>query len=264
MKEYIVNDNIKIIHGDAYEFLNSYKVEGPVTLITDPPYGIAKETNFHTMLGRSRVGMQFDKETENAWDHDVEFDWICLLPNILKENSNVVIFNCWENLGMLSDLCSQNHITIKRPLVLSKTNPAPFNCKRMFVSDSEFAVWGVYNSKNKPTLWTFNSEKMKDAGHWENFVHKTVLQTKVQSSKYHPTMKDIKIIKYLIELLSEDDATIIDPFGGCFTTAAAVLELNNELENSNRKFIGCELENLYIENTKQRFKDEYGIEIKEV
>lgn len=254
-------NSIKLYQEDAYDFMQKYKIDGNSLFITDPPYGITKEINFHTLRERGgNVGMNFDKNAEHQWDHNIKFDWIKLIPNMIKDNTNVVIFNCWENLGLLSDLCKESKITVKRSLVLSKLNPSPFNCKRMFVNDVEFAVWGIYSSKSKPTGWTFNSEKMRDLGRHKNLMHKCVLETTVQKSIWHPTMKDIKIMKYLIELLSEDDATIIDPFGGSMTTACAVIELNQELENSNRKFIGCERETAYFDKACERIETTYNLE----
>ena len=136
-------------------------------------------------------------------------------------------------------LVKKNNISIKRCLVLSKSNPAPFNKDRMFVNDVEFALWGVYNSKNKPTKWTFNRV---------NKLEKCCMNTTVQSSKLHPTMKDIKIIKHLVELLSNENDTILDCFMGSGTTGVACKELN-------RNFIGIELDEKYFEIAKNRIED---------
>lgn len=109
------------------------------------------------------------------WDKGFDITgYIKLFPRILKENANVVIFNAWENLGEIAKVCREFNIAPKRCLVLSKSNPAPFNRDRMFVNDVEFAIWGVYNSKNKPSKWTFNRE---------NLLEKCVIPTTVQSSE---------------------------------------------------------------------------------
>ena len=73
------------------------------------------------------------------------------------------------------------------------------------------------------------------------------MNTTVQSSKFHPTMKDIKIIKHLIELLSNENDTVLDCFMGSGTTGVACKELN-------RNFIGIELDEKYFEIAKERIE----------
>lgn len=143
----------KIILWDCIEFMKSGCLNNSVDLLlADPPYNVSRENNFQTMWSASRIWMDF-------WEWDKWFnqeEWINYLPPILKENANVVIFNDWKNLTQIKDAMIKNNITPKRCLVLNKSNPAPFNRDRMFVNDVEFAVWGIYNSKNKPTKRTFN------------------------------------------------------------------------------------------------------------
>ncbi len=63
----------------------------------------------------------------------------------------------------------------------------------------------------------------------------------------HPTVKPIKLMEYLIKLVSKEGATILDPFGGSGTTAIACLKLN-------RDFILIEKEEEYIKIAKARIK----------
>ena len=71
---------------------------------------------------------------------------------------------------------------------------------------------------------------------------------------FHPTVKPVSLMKYLIKLVSREDATILDPFIGSGTTAVAC-------ERLNRKWIGIEKEREYyniavkrIENIARRKK----------
>lgn len=204
-------------------------------VITDPPYNVSRPNNFKTLKGGSRYGMDFGE-----WDKEFNLtSWIYPMSKLLEENANVVIFNCWENLKEIKVACEQNHISIKRCLVLNKSNPAPFNKDVMFVNDVEFALWGVYNSKDKPTKWTFNRK---------NPVEKCVMNTTVQSSELHPTMKDIKVIKKLVDLLSKGGDIILDCFMGSGTTGVACKELE-------REFIGIELDEKYFAIAKNRIEN---------
>lgn len=63
----------------------------------------------------------------------------------------------------------------------------------------------------------------------------------------HPTIKPIKLMEYLIKLVSREGATILDPFIGSGTTAIACIK-------TNRNFIGIEKEPDYIKIAEARIK----------
>ena len=63
----------------------------------------------------------------------------------------------------------------------------------------------------------------------------------------HPTVKPIKLMEYLIKLVSKECATVLDPFLGSGTTGIACAKLN-------RKFIGIEKEEEYIKIAEARIK----------
>ena len=229
--------NITIIKGDCLKIMDKLIEQGIKVdaVITDPPYNISKKNNFKTLGTRSKIGMDFGE-----WDKNFNLtSYIKKIPFLVNENSNIIIFNAWQNLGIIKKACFENNILIKRCLVLSKSNPAPFNRDRMFVNDVEFALWGVYNSKNKPTKWTFNREEK---------LEKCVFLTTTQSSKLHPTAKDIKVISKLVKLLTNENDTILDMFMGSGTTGVAC-------KNLNRKFIGIELDDKYFEIARNRIKN---------
>lgn len=219
---------MNIYNVDCVEFMKTIwldKFKGKVDLvIADPPYNISRDNNFDTLGNRQWMNFGW----WDIWFNQVE--WIRHLRPLLKENANVIIFNDYKNFWDIIWVCNENNISIKRCLVLNKSNPAPFNRDRLFVNDVEFALWWVYNSKGKPAKWIFNRK---------NPIEKCVIDTKVQSSKLHPTMKDIKVIKHLIELLSNEGDLVFDPFMWSWTTALACEELN-------RNWVGCEIDEKYI------------------
>jgi len=218
--------------GDCLQILKEHPELKVDAIITDPPYNISRETHFHRKKPHLGPAMDFGE-----WDKD--FDITTYIPELskhLKENANVVIFNSWQNLKLISDCCEDNHIQIKRCLVLSKTNPVPFNRDRMFVNDVEFGLWGVYNSKDDPKGWTFNRE---------NLFEKCVMECVLQHRKLHPTMKDIKVIDKLVRVLTNKNDIVLDPFMGSGTTGVSC-------KNFNRNFIGIEIDSTYYNIAKER------------
>jgi site-specific DNA-methyltransferase (adenine-specific) len=63
----------------------------------------------------------------------------------------------------------------------------------------------------------------------------------------HPTVKPIKLMEYLIKLVTREGSVVLDPFLGSGTTAIACLKLN-------RQFIGIEKEDEYVKIAKARIK----------
>ncbi|KKN16999.1 hypothetical protein LCGC14_0970070 [marine sediment metagenome] len=63
----------------------------------------------------------------------------------------------------------------------------------------------------------------------------------------HPTVKPIKLIEYLIKLISKENSIVLDPFTGSGTTGIACAKLN-------RQFIGFEKEEEYVKIAKARIK----------
>lgn len=236
--------DIELYNGDCIEVLGSLcdtHRELVDCIITDPPYNISRETNFSTIAGGPRNGMNFGE-----WDKG--FDITKFVPyasHLLKENGNVVIFNAWQNLSDIWHACEENDIYIKRCLVLNKSNPAPFNRDRMFVNDVEFALWGVKNSKGNPTGWTFNRQDV---------FEKCCIPATVQSSELHPTMKDVNVILKLVKILTNEWDLVLDCFMGSGTTGVACKILQ-------RRFIGIELDKHYFEVASNRLSKSVQMEL---
>ncbi len=64
-------------------------------------------------------------------------------------------------------------------------------------------------------------------------------------SNFHPTVKPIALMEYLIKLVSREGHTVLDPFAGSFTTGIACINLD-------RKFIGIERDKEYFKIGKAR------------
>ena len=63
----------------------------------------------------------------------------------------------------------------------------------------------------------------------------------------HPTQKPLKLMEFLIELVTVENSVIVDPFMGSGTTGVACMNLN-------RKFIGIEKEEKYFNIAEERIE----------
>lgn len=114
-----------------------------------------------------------------------------------------------------------------------------------------------YESKRKYQL---TSGKHKGACRGVN-LFQTVKIGKVETSimrcnreqyKYeHPTQKPVSLMGRIVKLVSDEENTILDPFMGGGSTAIACI-------NTNRKFIGIEIDDEYFEVACKRVRKKYN------
>jgi site-specific DNA-methyltransferase (adenine-specific) len=71
------------------------------------------------------------------------------------------------------------------------------------------------------------------------------LRGKTPRQNTHPTVKPVKLMEYLITLITPPNGIVLDPFLGSGTTALAALNLG-------RFFIGIELNEEYVEMARRR------------
>ena len=78
-------------------------------------------------------------------------------------------------------------------------------------------------------------------------------KTAESEGKLHPTQKPISLMEYLVKTYSDENNVILDPCMGSGTTGVAC-------KNTNRKFIGIELEKEYFNTAKKRIDETKNLE----
>ena len=61
----------------------------------------------------------------------------------------------------------------------------------------------------------------------------------------HPTVKPVALMRYLIQLVTPPNSTVLDPFTGSGSTGMAACELGHT-------FVGCELDPHYVRIANKR------------
>lgn len=221
----VEKENYKLYLGDCLEVMDKLIEQGIKVdaIITDPPYMIARKNNFHTM---GRKGIDFGE-----WDKEVDlFSWLDRIPKLLNKNGSVVIFNDWKNLGDIARYCENLGLEIKDFLRWEKTNPMPRNRDRRYVTDFECAIWLV----KKGAKWTFN--RLDDKYQRPKFVHSIVSG---KEKTIHTTQKPVNLMEEIIKIHTNENDIVLDCFVGSGSTGVACM-------NTNRKFIGIELDENYF------------------
>ena len=180
----------------------------------------------------SIYGKKYAVRTDyGAWDSEFTMEDLQLFINhfyrVLKPGGTcIVFFDLWKITPLKEQLESAMFKQI-RFIEWLKTNPQPINSKVNYLTNCrEIALLGI--KKSKPT---FNSS-----------YDKAVYEYPIQGGKdrFHPTQKNTKMFEELIEKHSNEGDVVLDCFLGSGTTAVAA-------KNTNRDFIGCELEKEYFD-----------------
>lgn len=227
---------MKLYNADSYTFIqqmleNKVKVHH---IITDPPYNISKPNNFSSMRQR-RQGVDF-----GIWDKGFDLlSWIPQYAEILDKNGSIIIFCSYRFLSFITQALESSNMIVKDVLIWQKSNPMPRNTTRRYVQDLEFAVWAVKSGAK----WVFN--KPSDVPYLRSiFTHALVSG---REKLGHPTQKSLKLMKDLIQIHTNPNDVVLDPFMGSGSTGAACLELG-------REFIGIERDKKFFAMAQKRLE----------
>lgn len=229
----IVYDNKALaINYNALKYIKKLQEHNIIfdAIITDPPYNISKDNNFNTL---NRQGIDFGE-----WDKNFDIcEWINLINPIIKKGGSVIIFSAWREMGNIATTLEENGFVVKTLIKWEKKNPMPRNSTRLYMSDTEYAIWAV----KKGAKWTFN--KPNNVPYLRPLYTSGVVCGKERVG--HPTQKSLKIMREIIETHTNPGDLILDPFSGSFTTMIAALQ-------TNRLFVGTELDVKLMDVAKKR------------
>ena len=232
--------------GDCLELMKDIP-DGSVDLIvTDPPYLISKKSNFDKggawNDGKDKRCRKTPPKTDfGEWDKqglDIETMFKEFYRVLKKGGTCLCFFDIWKMQELKQaaeyDCINKKHLFKQFRLIRwDKTNPVPVNSKLNYLSNaSEFCLSCVKGSKP-----TFNSE-----------YDKGIYSYPICSGKErtpHPTQKPLDLIIDLVCKHSNEGEIVFDPFMGSGTTGVACV-------NTNRKFVGIELDEQYFNIAQER------------
>ena len=251
-------ENYKLYNGDCLEVMDKLIEDNIIfdAIITDLPYGTIK----------------------NSWDKIIPFnDMWSRLNKLIKSNGAIVLFG---NEPFTSELICSNLKGFKYRWDWNKKIPsgvgyAKYRPMQQTEDISVFTKNGektIYNpqmiKRDKPiksggnklkenscsTLVGIDTTKeYKKTYEYKNPV--TLIEfDKVRKGSLHPTQKPTDLLEYLIKTYTNENEVVLDFTMGCGSTGVACM-------NTNRKFIGIELDENYFNIAKQRIEEAYNKEI---
>lgn len=209
----MINQN-KIFNIEAIEGLKKLKNETIDLVLTDPPYGLNKK------------GIKNDEDLNEFYK---------ILPDcyrVLKKDSFFITF---FSTKYIPEIFKNNPFTYYWQIVLY----CPNGSVRSTIGYTKFMSVFIFK-KGNPKIKKQNKDIFVDTpGRMveplEGFIN-------------HPTPKPTKFIKELLEMFSNKNDLVLDPFIGSGSTALACKDLE-------RNFIGFEIEKKYYDLANKRLKN---------
>lgn len=240
---------IQLYNGDCLEVMKTLPDNSVDLILCDLPYGI----------------------TSISWDSIIPYDELwAQYKRLLKPTGNIVLFS--SGLFTLS-LIQSNIKQFRYRLIWKKNVPtgmgsAKYRPMKYF---EEICVFGNSKSTYNPIM----KERVgigKDCYNYDHYCGENnhlnlgkkpkrydpdwvqpsdVLEFNVvpnRNGKLHPTQKPVDLLEWLVKTYSNEGETVLDNCMGVGSTGVAC-------KNTNRKFIGIELDKTYFELAEKRLQE---------
>ena len=256
----VITDNITLYHGDCIEKMKLIPDDSVDLVLCDLPYG----------------------STKCKWDSIINFDDLWShYKRIIKKPSGVIVL--FGQQPFTTKLISSNYEWFKYNLIWKKNKTTQFllaNYRPMKCTEDVcvFSPGGAAAASRKKGNMTYNPQGLipvnikkvnseKRIGKMLNQPHhlgpnnkltgnseytqqftnypNEILEFNIEYDTIHETQKPIKLIEHLIRTYSNENDIVLDNTMGSGTTGIGCV-------NTNRKFIGIELEERYYKLSKYR------------
>lgn len=239
-------DNLyKMIEENKEKGIKSVKTEQEWEQVKDKYIGQKEDMTEEQMKQNyltygSIYGSKYSVQTQYGdWDENFTLEtldqFVQQFYKKLRVGGTLIIFFDFKKITYLFDILEKHKFKQLRLIEWIKTNPQPINSKINYLNNArEMAVVAVKG--NKPT---FNSQYDNGIYHFPKPGGKI---------RIHKTQKSLPLFEELIKKHSNENDVVLDTFLGGGTTAMAC-------RNTNRKFMGCEVNKEYYDKLMKLLSD---------
>jgi site-specific DNA-methyltransferase (adenine-specific) len=195
-------------------------------VVTDPPYLMNYKSN------RRVKQEKFDHIMNDANAEDMISEYIKECHRVLKDDTAIYLFCSWHHIDFFKQEF-EKYFKLKNLIVWNKNNHGSGDLKGAYAPKHELILYGhkgrsIFREKRIPDVIDF---------------------PKIPSNKLiHPTEKPVGLLELFIKNSSDIDGIVFDGFMGSGATAVAC-------KNTDRKYIGFELDDTYYEVATKRLEE---------
>ena len=233
---------IDLRQGDCLELMKDIPDKSIDMILCDLPYGT----------------------TKNKWDSIIPLDKLWKqYERIIKDNGAVVLFS---QMPFSAQLVYSNLKLFRYEWIWEKDNGTGFlNAKKMPLKIHEnieifYKKQPIYNPQMRKGFKPYSQMSGRGSSNYGEQVRVTtinegdrypidVIEFKRDKTKIHPTQKPVALLEYLIKTYTNENDIVLDNCMGSGSTGIACV-------NTNRNFIGIELDENYFNIAKERIEKE--------
>lgn len=215
---------IDLRHGDCLEVMKDIPDESIDLVVTDPPYLINYKTNY-----RNDKTHRFAKEIMGENSPEVISKAIKEFYRVMKNDTALYLFCSPDKVDFFKKEV-EKYFKIKNIIIWKKNNWTAGDLYAQFGKQYEMIILA-----NKGRA-KFNGKRITDIWEFDRVVGKKQL---------HQNQKPVNLLEQCILKHSNENDTVLDAFMGSGSTGVACI-------NTNRNFIGIELDEDYFEIAKER------------
>ena len=235
---------VKLYNQDCIEAIQQIEDSSVDLIVTDPPYNLGifmknRDTNLKHMRDNFFGSAGWDNMDFDEWIDSIDKFFVSS-ARVLKKGGAAIVFMAIIKVETLIAIAEKRGFYYKTTGIWHKTNPMPRNMNLHFVNSTE--AWVYFTFKKK--TGTFNN----GGALFHDFIETPVAPVSERRYGKHPTQKPESLIQHFVEILSNPNDWILDPFMGSGTTGVVS-------KRTNRNFIGVELDEEYYKIAFERIRE---------
>jgi len=217
-------------------------------IFADPPYflsngGITCHAGKMVKVDKGR----WDKSNGVEINHEFNLSWLSRCQKLLNPDGTIWVSGTSHIIHSVGYAMQQLGMKLLNDITWEKPNPPPNLSCRYFTHSTETILWAAKSLKSKHF---FNYVLMREINSGKQMKTVWKLNSPGNEEKKngkHPTQKPILLLERIILASTREKDLIFDPFSGSSTTGVTAMKLK-------RGFVGCELEDEYIDLSLKRLK----------
>lgn len=258
IKPVFKTEDFALYNDDSLEVMSRFPDNYMDMIFADPPYMLSND-GFTCQAGRMVSVNKGKWDKSKGFEEDLQFHetWIAECKRVLKPEGTIWISGTYHSIYQCGFLLQKLNFHLLNDIAWFKPNASPNLSCRFFTASHETVLWA---RKDKKAKHYFDYEAMKNGNFPEDKIKKQNLQmrsvwsipTPAPSEKEfgkHPTQKPLALLKRIVQASTKPGDIIFDPFNGGGTTGIAATEIGE------RKYIGCDINQDYINLTIQRYEE---------
>lgn len=239
---------IKLLKGDCTEILNQARKNSVDMIFADPPYflsngGITCHAGKMVSVNKGK----WDKSKGVVENHKFTLEWLNACQEVLKPDGTIWVSGTTHIIYSVGYAMQELGYKILNDIIWYKRNAPPNLSCRYFTHSTEIVLWAAKNARSKHYFNYELMKKMNGGKQMRNVWEISAPQAEEKKFGKHPTQKPIELLSRIVLASTKEGDLVLDPFSGSSTTGIAAASLN-------RKFVGIELEDEYLQLSKKRLE----------